>query len=60
MTEDKLLVDVFKAAELLSISTSKLYKCAEKKEIPSLKIGTRLLFCVETLQDWIKEQENKI
>jgi excisionase family DNA binding protein len=41
---DDHLVDVSEAARRLGLSRSTIYKCAERCELPSIKVGARLLF----------------
>jgi|GEM_PF-1530809 excisionase family DNA binding protein len=52
----KLLLDVWEAADMLSIGRSKLLALTYEGKIPSLKIGRRRLFPVEGLIAWTKDQ----
>lgn len=44
------------AADLLGISTSKLYKLTMTRQIPHKKIFGRLRFETEKLMQWLEEQ----
>lgn len=47
------LLNVTEAAEYLRCSKSYLYKLAERRELPHLKVGSRLLFRVDQLNRWL-------
>ncbi|MHB9004979.1 MAG: helix-turn-helix domain-containing protein [Coriobacteriia bacterium] len=55
--KDQLTVSIAKAAELLCLSKSYLYRETRAGHIPAKKVGTRTLFIVEDLKLWIANQE---
>jgi len=59
----KQILTVPELAKYLQISTSSVYKKAEKGEIPSFKVGARLRFLDNEIDDYIKktiyDQRNK-
>lgn len=52
---EKRLVDLKTAAEILSVSTSFLYKKVEQKEIDHVRLGRKVLFSYEQLERLIIE-----
>ncbi len=50
------LVGVIKAANRLGLSTSTTYKLAERLELPSVKVGSRVLFKVADLVAYAEER----
>ena len=54
-----LLIPLKKAAPALSISKRNLEQKARDGEIPSVRIGRRLLFSPIALQAWIEKQQNR-
>jgi excisionase family DNA binding protein len=42
----------------LRLSSSRLYALVKKKEIPHVKIGGKILFDKEKVQNWIETQSN--
>lgn len=57
MNTDPLLVDARTAATMLGISERSLWTIAYRGGIPSVKIGARRLYSVESLRRWITERE---
>jgi excisionase family DNA binding protein len=51
-----LLLSVADAAHMIGVSRSKLYELLASNEIPSVRIGSRRLVAVATLQAWVAEQ----
>lgn len=54
--KDQLTVSITKAAELLCLSKSYLYREARAGRIPAKKVGTRTLFTMDDLKIWIAQQ----
>ena len=52
-----LLVDSREAARLLNISTRTLWALTARGELLSVRIGRRVLYRVETLNEFTKQQE---
>ncbi len=50
------LFTVQQAADRLMLAPATVYKMAERREIPSVKIGSRLLFRPEDLDRFIEER----
>lgn len=50
------LISVREAAQLLSISRSKVYGLIESKKVPHVRIGGRVLFREDLLESWIRDQ----
>lgn len=53
---EKRLLSVDEAARLLGISQSFLYKLAESKAIPHLRLGRALRFDLRQIDTWLKRQ----
>ena len=53
---EKRLLSVDEAAQLLGVSQSFLYKLAESKAIPHLRLGRALRFDVVQIDVWLKRQ----
>lgn len=51
----KNLYNVDETSKLLRISTSTLYRWVHKKEIPFVKLGGKLLFSQDEIQEYIKK-----
>lgn len=49
------LLSVRETAAALRVSGSMVYALANRGVLPSLRIGTRLLFGEETLEKWVNE-----
>jgi len=52
MTETRFL-DIKRMAEYIYLSKSKIYKMVSKDEIPYIKIGSRVLFDKEQIDQWV-------
>lgn len=50
-----MLLTIKEVSEILKTSTSTLYRWVHKKEIPFVKIGGKLLFKEDTLDEFIKK-----
>jgi predicted DNA-binding transcriptional regulator AlpA len=53
-----LLVDERTAARMLGVSPRSIWTMAACGELPSVRIGQRKLYAVETLRRWIAERES--
>lgn len=49
------LLDIEQAAKFLSISKSKLYHLTSSNEISRIKLGSKVLFTIEMLINYINE-----
>ncbi len=45
------------AARLAGIGRTTLYAALSKRELPSIKIGTRRLIRVDAIRDWLAQNE---
>lgn len=50
------LLNIQETASYLRISTSTLYRWVHQKKIKFVKIGSRVLFAQETLEEFIKSK----
>lgn len=57
MVLQKRLIGVEEAAHYLGIQRSTLYSWAERRRIPSVKMGARLLFDLQDLDDLIESSK---
>jgi excisionase family DNA binding protein len=48
------LISIEEAASYLGIKKSTLYKYTCSRKVPFIRIGTRVLFSKELLENWIK------
>jgi len=48
------LLSIMETASLLGVSSSLLYKLTERKEMPNIRIGGRILFSESILDEWVK------
>ena len=55
----KLLLTRFEAAQALGICERTLDTYTKDGTIPSLRIGARVLYSVQALEDWIKKNTQK-
>jgi excisionase family DNA binding protein len=53
---DKILVSVSEAASLMSLGRSKFLDLTYDGSIPSIKVGTRRLYSLESLQVWARDE----
>lgn len=56
-TLNPLLINTRDAARALSISTRKLWELTNCREIPSVRIGRRVLYDPSDLRAWIDKQK---
>ena len=56
----KLLLTRFEAAQVLGICERTLDTYTKDGTIPFLRIGSRVLYSVQALEQWIAEQSQKI
>jgi len=59
LTPDPLLIGVKDAARLLGIGERLLWSMSTSGELPSVRVGRRRLYSVETLRNWIAERERE-
>ncbi|MDF2651874.1 MAG: binding domain protein excisionase family [Paenibacillus sp.] len=45
-------------ASYLGVHRDSVYTMVRKKEIPHFKVGVRILFRMETIESWMKQQES--
>lgn len=55
----KLVYSIREAAQVLGISTSKMYQLARCKGFPSIRVGKRTLVSINGLERWVEEQAEK-
>lgn len=53
---DKRLLSVAEAAQLLGMSQSFLYKLAEAKAVPHVRLGRALRFDLNQIEPWLRRQ----
>ena len=56
--EDRLTVNRREAAEMLGISERLLWTLTNAGEVPHLRLGSRVLYPVEALKQWVEERTN--
>ena len=49
------LIDIQEASKKLNLKTSTLYKYISSRKIPHVKLGARVLFSEDRLDEWVKE-----
>lgn len=54
---EKLVYSMQEAAEVLGISKSYMYELARRGEVPTLKLGKRLVVPKEKFIKWINEEK---
>jgi excisionase family DNA binding protein len=52
---DPLLMDVPTAARFIGLGERTMWRLVKAKEVPHIRIGRRVLFMREWLQNWLKE-----
>lgn len=52
-------INVQELAVYIGVSKDLIYKLVREKRIPFIKIGKRILFRVEAINLWLKEQETE-
>lgn len=50
-------LDVKEAADFLGVSQDVIYRMVRERQIPHFRVRSKILFCKETILDWIKDQE---
>lgn len=50
------LLTIKEASEVLRLKVSTLYSMVERKTIPHVKLGSRVMFSPESLSQWIAER----
>ncbi len=55
---EKLLLKPSEVTQILGIGRSLVYELIARKEIPSVRIGRCIRVPSESLQKWLKDQEN--
>lgn len=53
--EQKMLLTIKEISKILKISESTLYRWVHKREIPFVKLGGKLLFSQDEIQEYIKK-----
>jgi len=56
---EKLLLKPSEVAQILGIGRSLVYELIARKEIPSIRLGRCIRIPSESLQHWLKDQENQ-
>ena len=56
---EKLLLKPKEAAQIMGIGRSLIYELIARKVIPSVRLGRCLRVPTESLNKWLKEQENQ-
>lgn len=56
---EKLTLSIAEAAELVGVSTSKMYQLARIKGFPAIRVGKRVLVSAKKLPIWVEEQAEK-
>ena len=57
---EKLLLKPSEVAQILGIGRSLIYELIARKEIPSIRLGRCIRIPSESLQRWLKAQENQL
>lgn len=55
---EKLLLKPSEVAKVLGIGRSLVYELIARREIPSIRLGRCIRIPSESLQQWLKDQEN--
>jgi excisionase family DNA binding protein len=50
-------LNVQEAADFIGVSAWLIYDMVRRKEIPAIRVRTRIFFRVETLEKWMTEKE---
>jgi excisionase family DNA binding protein len=51
---------VQEVAEYLGVHPDTIYTMVRKKEIPHFRLRRRILFSLETINSWIRQQESSV
>jgi len=57
-TQNKLLLRVSEAAELLSVARSKAYAMVKAGELPSVRLGGSVRVPLARLREWVESRAN--
>lgn len=57
--QEKLVLSVPEAAQLLGISASKMYEVVRIQGFPAIKVGKRVLVNAKKLESWLDEMTEK-
>ncbi len=52
-----MLVNATTAARMLAISPRLLWTLTNTREVPSVRVGRRILYSVESLREWVQSRE---
>jgi len=55
MSLPKLLYSITEAQEILCISRTTLWRLVRRKKLKPTRVGTRVLFTLESLQDYVTQ-----
>ncbi len=58
--EKSALMDLKQLSEYINLSTSRIYKMVAKKEIPHVRIASKILFSKEDIDNWVEERKVSI
>ncbi|PWW06284.1 excisionase family DNA binding protein [Paenibacillus cellulosilyticus] len=50
-------LNVHEAADFIGVSSWLIYDMVRRKEIPAIRVRTRIFFRVETLEKWMEAKE---
>ena len=53
------VMTIKEVANYLKMKTVTIYKHAQEGKIPAFKVGSKWRFKKETIDEWIRKQENK-
>ena len=56
---EKLLLKPSEVTQVLGVGRSLVYELIARKEIPSVRLGRCIRVPAESLQRWIRDQENR-
>ena len=56
---EKLLLKPSEVTQILGIGRSLVYELIARKEIPSVRLGRCIRIRIDSLEQWLKEQEDK-
>jgi excisionase family DNA binding protein len=54
---NRLLLTVREAAAMLAISTRTLWSLTDRGEVPAVRVGRAVRYCIDDLRDWIKRKK---
>jgi excisionase family DNA binding protein len=56
-SEIKSLMDIGQVAAYINLSTSRIYKMVAKKEIPHIRVATKILFDKVDIESWLNQRK---